>query len=73
MFTDICAAIEEARSRRNTALQRHIEGKYWPVHFVVSQFRNRLEVLREDKAGNDVLFTTRNDRFGTVNTGEVVT
>lgn len=71
MFTDICSAIKEARERRNDAIQRHIDGKYWPVHFVVTQFRNRMEVLREDKAGERVMFTTRNDRFGTVKNDEV--
>lgn len=71
MFTSIPAAIEEARIRRDEAITKHINGKYWPVHFVVSQFRNRLEVLREDKAGDHVLFTTRNERFGTVKTEKV--
>ncbi|MFW2576502.1 hypothetical protein [Serratia nevei] len=73
MFTSIPAAIEEARTRRNDALQRHIDGKYWPIHFVVTQFRNRLEVRREYGAASQVLFTTKNDGLGTVNTGEVAT
>ncbi|MFZ4835866.1 hypothetical protein [Rouxiella sp. Mn2063] len=69
MLTDIKSAIELAKAKRDEALLKHIHGKYWPVHYVVTQFRNRLEVVREDRAVNSVMYSTRN--FGTVNTDGV--
>ncbi|MGX8939319.1 hypothetical protein ACWWJF_00590 [Symbiopectobacterium sp. Eva_TO] len=68
MFTNINAAINHARERHDAAIQKHINGKRWPSHFVVTQFRHRLHVLREDKAKGEVTYSTRQDRFGTVNT-----
>lgn len=68
MAIDFNEAISEARKRRDNAIERHMAGKCWSVHFVVTQFRNRVSVLREDKAKGEVAFTTRQDGFGTVNT-----
>lgn len=68
MAIDFNSAINEARKRRNASVERNIAGRYWPVHFVVTQFRNRLLVLREDSAKGEIAYTTRNDGNGTVNT-----
>jgi hypothetical protein len=66
MFTNINAAIEEARflrceTKRHHCITQRPEGELWVR---IERSRKRERLLRQ-------LYTTRQDRYGTVNTDEV--
>lgn len=58
MFTDICAAIEEARYLKSKSGGR--------VNFCVMQVMNYMEVVSGLMEGVRVLYTTANDDYHTV-------
>lgn len=62
MFTDIPAAIDEAR---------YLKATTGNCHAVIQRPGGIMHVIKCQRRGIQALYTTKQDRYGTVNTEEV--